>query len=492
MGDALRDRLFARRSAGVRLAAVTLAWLSLPLPAGAQTAGDGASELPRGVVVERVTCGADASQSYALYLPPGYTPERRWPILYCFDPIARGAVPVERFKAAAERYGWVVVGSNNSRNGPLHLSLAAGAAVWEDTHARLAIDDRRVYTAGFSGGARVATLVAYGCDGCVAGVIACGAGFPSTHNPVEKPLPNPIRFAFFGAIGVDDYNFPELVAVDEALDRSGVDHVVRRFGGAHEWLPSDLCVTAVEWMELHAMRSGARPKEAAMLEAVYAKWLGEARALEGSQRRFEAFLAFEAIAARFAGLRDTAEAASRAAALRETAEVKAGFKEQAEQIRRQRTLAAELGSLAVARGDPDRRVEAIQEFRRRVADLKQVMRAEQDSPKRRVARRALNQILAFYFEDGLRLAAAGKLSDAAASLEIAADVVPKAPGILYELASIRARNGEKKRALETLHRAVEQGFGDAARLRADPAFEPLRSEPEFTRALERAASQSKS
>src|SRR5947199_4446716 len=78
-------------------------------------------EIPRGRVVERVVCSGDKSQSYALYLPASYSAERAWPILYCLDPGARGRVPVERFHEAAERAGFIVAGSNNSRNGPVDV-----------------------------------------------------------------------------------------------------------------------------------------------------------------------------------------------------------------------------------------------------------------------------------------------------------------------------------------------------------------------------------
>src|SRR5689334_10152754 len=58
-----------------------------------------AQELPRGQVLERVTVQDDERQSYALYVPANYSPDRAWPILYCLDPGARGRVPVERFAA---------------------------------------------------------------------------------------------------------------------------------------------------------------------------------------------------------------------------------------------------------------------------------------------------------------------------------------------------------------------------------------------------------
>src|SRR6185503_8624071 len=76
-------------------------------PAAAQSPKE---EIAKGVVVEKVVCRADPAQSYALYLPSNYDPSRQWPILYGFDPGARGRLPVTQFKDAAEKYGWIVVG----------------------------------------------------------------------------------------------------------------------------------------------------------------------------------------------------------------------------------------------------------------------------------------------------------------------------------------------------------------------------------------------
>jgi hypothetical protein len=49
---------------------------------------------------------------------------RKWPIIYLFDPLARGEVAVEAVRAAAEKFGYIVVASNNSRNGPMADSTA--------------------------------------------------------------------------------------------------------------------------------------------------------------------------------------------------------------------------------------------------------------------------------------------------------------------------------------------------------------------------------
>src|SRR5215469_5372871 len=79
-------------------------------PLHAQTAAPLDPMKVRGTVMDHVTCLSDSSQSYALYLPSSYSPERRWPIIYAFDPFARGKVPVELYKEAAEKYGYIIVG----------------------------------------------------------------------------------------------------------------------------------------------------------------------------------------------------------------------------------------------------------------------------------------------------------------------------------------------------------------------------------------------
>src|SRR5438105_4694906 len=84
-----------------RMISVVLVSLFLPLTAFAAQS----DALPKGTIIERVVCRMDASQSYALFLPTAYTPQKPWPIIYCFDPVARGRVPLERFKEAAEKYG---------------------------------------------------------------------------------------------------------------------------------------------------------------------------------------------------------------------------------------------------------------------------------------------------------------------------------------------------------------------------------------------------
>ena len=64
------------------------------------TAAVVAPPLPAGVLVDPVACDGFPGQSYALYLPAGYTPDRRWPVIYVYDPRERGSLAAELHRAA--------------------------------------------------------------------------------------------------------------------------------------------------------------------------------------------------------------------------------------------------------------------------------------------------------------------------------------------------------------------------------------------------------
>lgn len=193
----------------------------------------------QGEIVADIRCAADASQGYALYVPKAYRADKAWPLLLLFDPRARGVTGVERFAEAAEKFGWIVAGSNNSRNGSWDVSMASLTAMSRDLMARYSIDEKRMYTGGMSGGARVAMQVALG-TGRIAGVIAGSAGYPDSEP--RKSVP----FKVFSVAGTEDFNWLEMQELDRALK---TPHRLRIFEGGHVWMPKEVAIEAIEWME---------------------------------------------------------------------------------------------------------------------------------------------------------------------------------------------------------------------------------------------------
>ena len=411
-------------------------------------------------------------------------------MLYAFDPGARGRVPVERFKEAAEKYGWIVLGSNNSRNGPWIGVVNAWNAMLKDSHQRFAIDDARMYATGFSGGARAAVRIAAGCK-CLAGVMAIGAGFPTDLAPSPQ-----MHFVFLGAVGVDDFNYPELKSLEEPLTKAGIIHRIQTFDGRHEWPPVSVTTAAVEWMELHAIKAGRRARDDSFVGAIWQQLLSDARTLEEAKKYNEAYQLYLGLAQSFKGLRDVAEIETKVNQLGNSREVKAAIREEQAQIRKQREFESRLNTLIAARDGGASINQGEEEFDARnllpkiLNDLRKQSKATEDSTQRRVARRVLDGLFVGLIEQGISLLQTGKnYSESIKPLKLATEVNPDRPGAFFYLAWAYAANRDKKKSLQALNTAVEKGFSDAAMITANKAFDSLRNDPEYRRIISRLTKQ---
>jgi dienelactone hydrolase len=262
----------------------------------------------RGSLVEHVSCPTDPSQTYTLYLPAKYEPTGKWPLLLVFDPGGRAARAAEVFREAAERFGWIVAASENSRNGPWEPTLRAINAMWPALLGGYAVDERRIYAAGHSGGATVAWLLAHQ-TGQIAGVIVSGQPNPQSEQNKAKP------FAWFGMAGHTDFNLMEIKKIDEQLARTSSPHRMEFFDGGHQWPPSDVIARAFGWMEIVAMKRGRRPRDPELARTLLEEDMARARTLEERALFTEAWRSYGAIAAAYTGLVDASEAESRARSL---------------------------------------------------------------------------------------------------------------------------------------------------------------------------------
>jgi dienelactone hydrolase len=433
----------------------------------------------RGRVVEKVICRSDQKMSYALFLPSNYTTGKKWPIVYGFDPVARGQIPVERFKDAAEKYGYIIVGSNNSRNGSMEVTVAAIKAMLDDTHARFSIDDARIYATGFSGGARVACSLGYMLQGSVAGVIACGGGFPSNISP-SKATP----FALFGTAGTEDFNLPEMKQLDRALDQFAIPNRLEVFEGGHEWATASLCTEAIEWMEIQAMKTGKRERDERLIDSLLDRELARAREYESSKKVYEAYIIYDRVAADFKGLKDVLELEKRASELKDSKEVKLALKQEQEQDKKQAARFKELFTLKNSLKDADERALAMADLKRGIESLRKKSEEKEPGADRTVARRVLNQFFVFLSEEAMALIQRKSYTEAAQNLVIATEVVPDSPRLFFNLARVYSLNNEKSRAIEALKKAVEKGFKDQAALEGEKDLDSLRNEAEYKRILE--------
>jgi predicted esterase len=338
-------------------------------------------DVPVGRVVNDVPCAADPAQSYAVYLPRAYTPDRPWPVLFAFDPGGRGSTPVERYQAAAEQYGWIVAGSNNSRNNSPEIGRAV-ASMSNDVMSRFRVDERRVYVAGMSGGARVAFSVALGSSLKVAGVVASSAGYPD--EKLRKTLPFPV----FLTAGTEDFNHLEMRRVDQALTSP---HHLAVFEGGHVWLSGELAVQAVEWMELQAMKRDLKPRDDAEIDRLFDT---RRAAVHPDRVDTDTFLALKSIADDFDGVKDVSPIAARAAELGRDKAVRIALKQDEQEDDREERMLREVWTTEGRLGSGEDRVNVLAELARRWKSLSDAAGRPDDSRERRLARRVLSGLSA--------------------------------------------------------------------------------------------------
>lgn len=203
-------------------------------------------------VIKQVNCKINPAQSFALYIP-AKGDKKPLPVIYFFDPHADGALPLDKYKALADIYNFILIGSNNSKNGN---EWSTAENIWntlfDDTRKRLKINTNRVYLCGFSGGAKVATYLALHHNE-IKGVIANGAGI------YDITQAGNFNFSFTAIAGEGDLNMTDLAAIANGLEQTQTRHRIIFFDGIHEWAPESAMNIAFEGFQFDAMHEKIIP-----------------------------------------------------------------------------------------------------------------------------------------------------------------------------------------------------------------------------------------
>lgn len=419
--------------------------------------------IEKGVVVPKVYLKNNSSQSYALYLPAVYSTDKKYPVIYFFDPHNEGLLPVEKYKGLAEKYDFVIACSNNSKNGlAIDIAQQIASNMMDDVEKRFSIDNERIYAGGFSGGARVAASLALD-NNKIKGIICCGAGLPR----VNKSLPG--NFIFMGVAGNGDFNLLELKMLDRAMEGSSIKHELITFNGKHEWPPENTMEQAFLFLDFDAMRSGKISKNEKRIEAFNTDVQKEITAFSQQKNTMEYRTALNKAVNFLDGLADVSSYKNQLAEIEQSIEWVSVLNKQIE---------VESAELKRQQGYLSAFINKDMEWWEK--EIKMLKASDHGNDEKALeTKRLLGYLgLAAYMYSGNALNA-DRYPEAKQIIGIYAMLEPHNAEHFYMSAQLNVKTGFPDKALTDLKSAIKEGFSDFERLNNDPVFVPLKNTKGF-------------
>ncbi len=421
----------------------------------------------KGEVIDQVVCRGDASQSFALYLPTTYTSEKTYPIIFAFDAHGTGKLPLVKYKELAEQYGYIMVGSNNSKNGnSWEESQRIAELLFADVETRLSVNTKRIYVLGFSGGARVANGLTI-LNGAIAGAICNSAAAPAANSKTPRN-----NYTWLGIGGTEDFNLIEMLKYDR-VDLAGhnVKHALITFDGKHEWCPKETMDEAFWWLELCEMRNNLASKNDAEIKKRLEPIQKQVETLLQKKEMYDAFLLCKKTVNFYDGLADLSFYLSTYKTLKTDITVDKSMKLEEVSWSKEEKL-KQFYSSGFQSTDFER-------WKKEIASLNQKIKSESKKSEVQMYKRVLGYLsLASYMQ------ASGALKQNAIT---AADYLCKVYVLVdptnseahYLNASVAARQGKSKEAIASLNDAIKNGYDDLPRLQTDSSFVSIKTMKEF-------------
>lgn len=424
----------------------------------------------QGTVLDSLRVGQRPSETYALYLPMRYDPAVPAPVVFIFDPAARGRVAVELFIPASERYGYILVCSNNTRNGPYEQNFEFANRLFTEVFARFQIDPKRVYTAGFSGGSRLASSIAI-LTKQIQGVVACGAGMASS--PVYFQMSELDDFSFAGIVGNVDMNYREMIQTRNWLNQLKVSNELFEYDYGHRWPPPEDLLAAFDWLQLEACRKGIVPVDSALVGSVYDKFAQKARELEASGEQLRAWNEYDRLLGTFGTYFDLDSIRSRHRSLAASKPYRKARRaweaNQAAEDSLVSNYSARMYRDIAAHGP-----EAMAWWDREIGRLE--AKQQKAGPEgQRMLQRVLNTIFAMAYSRATDEALTTTVPQKAFCLDLCIRAQPGAPMAYFMQMEHYLQAGNPDKALDYLEQLLQTGFDKIEYIEGHKALEPLKS-----------------
>ncbi len=215
--------------------------------------GNAQQTFETGKIIDSVSISNSTTETFALYLPKSYDASKPLPVVFIFEPAARGRIGIEPFIEASKTYEYILICSNDARNGSYERNFDIASRLFDSVFLNFKIKKGQVFLAGFSGGSRLASAIAV-LTNQITGVVGCGAGFSMQPSHV----PSIQNFLYAGVCGNRDMNYTEMIRAQGYLKRFNFTNALFTYDGNHSWPPSNEILKAFDWLDIQSHIKGIK------------------------------------------------------------------------------------------------------------------------------------------------------------------------------------------------------------------------------------------
>jgi|AntAceMinimDraft_17_1070374.scaffolds.fasta_scaffold00511_12 dienelactone hydrolase len=423
----------------------------------------------KGKVIEKIICKKDTSQNYSLYLPSYYNSDKQWAVIYAFDSHARGNIPVKLLKDNAEKYGYIIVGSNNSKNGLSWEYLNNSIDIlFDDTEQRFSVDKKRIYCIGFSGGARVATSIAI-FKGGITGIIGCSAGFPKLNRPITN------KFNYLGLTGNKDFNYLEMQNLNKALDKSDIKHQLIVFEGKHDWPPKKIIPDVFQWLEFNAMRNNLIPVNNSVIHNFIENNLPKKDETNNPSETYKTYILYKKLINYLDGLYDITEYEKILTKLEQSAQIQKALKYKEQNEQKEAELQQKYLYYLSAKN--------VLWWKKEVERLNGQIKNTKDKEKVLLIERLLNFLSLASYMQSYNAINSDNLEQAEKYLKLYKIIDTENYGPSYLYACLYSKQNKLDKAILELNNAINLGFDDFNDLKQEPMLKFLRNTKKYNETI---------
>ncbi|MBI3501680.1 MAG: hypothetical protein HY063_07785 [Bacteroidetes bacterium] len=440
------------------------------IPAPINTVSSKDTSLPGGIIIHTIKCKADSSIKYALYLPKKYPVNEKLPVIFFFDSHGSGELPLNKYKELAEKYGYILAGSNNSKNGMRWEDNEPQIKIFmNDVKEKINVDAKRIYACGFSGGSRVASSVAI-FDGGISGVIGMGAGFPSLSEPIKN------KFDYIGFAGNEDFNMNEMISLAASMDNSSIRHHLIIFNGKHEWAPAEEVENAFLWCEMNAMKDGLISRKDSLVNNFIKRNESKIDSLEKRKNIYDEFILTKRMANFLDGLTDISSCKKKANDLKNSEEMKKILQKK-EKLSKEEMMAQQAYRNNFL-------LKNLEWWTKEINSLNQKLKIKNDLESAAMNKRLLSYLSLLAYMNCSNALQQRQLDLLETYLKIYEMAEPKNSEHQYMFAELYAMKNNNDKTISYLQNAVILGFNDSARMQSDTLFSSVKNSEAFSKIIE--------